>query len=209
MTTIITRLYADTATARAAAQALIGRGHGEDTISIVTKDGDGSAADRMRALRVSGASAAAYAPHVAKGAALLVVAAPFNPIGAARDAIKALRKHPSLNAGVANEEEYIRESMSVDTSGKVQKGTVFYMSNPHRTGFHGHILGSNPIIASKPRNSAIAGGAYISTKFWPMKLISARKERSSAMSGGFLISSMFGLPTIISEWAPRQIKTTI
>jgi hypothetical protein len=209
MTTIITRLYADAGKARAAAQDLMGRGHSDDYIGIITRDGDGSVADRMHAWRVNKGSAAAYGPHVANGAALLVVQAPFNPIGAARDVMRALKKHPSLDAGVANEDEYIREQMSVETSGKVLQGTVFYMSNPHRSNFHSHILGSNPIISGKTKTSAISGGAYMSTKFWPMKLISAPKERRSAISGGFLFSSLFGIPTVIRDWPSRDMMTTI
>ncbi|MGL4234540.1 hypothetical protein [Tabrizicola sp.] len=210
MTTIITRLYADTAAARAAANDLIGRGHSDDYISIITKDGDGSVADRMTASRVNAASARAYSPHVAKGAALLVVQAPFNPFGAARDAIRTLQKHKSLDAGVANENEYIREQPPIETSGKVMQGTVFFMSNPHRSMGHGHILGSNPILPAKPRTSAISGGAYMSTKFWPMKLVSSPKEGTSAIRGGFLFSSLFGIPTVVREWAPRdEIKTII
>jgi hypothetical protein len=209
MTTIITRLYADSATARAAAHDLMGRGHSDDYISIITGDGGGSVTDRMRALRVGAAAASAYAPHVAKGAALLVVQAPFNPIGAARDAMRALKKHPSLDVGVANENEYLREEMKIETSGKVLQGTVFYMSNPHRSTSHGHILGSNPIISGKTKTSAIPGGAYMSTKFWPMKLISAPTERRSAISGGFLFSSLFGIPTVIREWPSREMMTTI
>jgi hypothetical protein len=209
MTTIITRLFADTATAQAAAHDLMGRGHGAETIGIITREGDSPASDRMRAWRVSAASTAAYAPHVAKGKALLVVQAPFNPVGTARDAIKALARHPALDAGVSNENDYIREEMKVETSGKVQRGTVFYMSNPHRSSMHGHIMGQNPIITGKTKTSAIPGGGHMSTKFWPMKLLSAPKERSSAISGGFLFSSMFGIPTIVSDWPSREMMTKI
>jgi hypothetical protein len=209
MTTIITRLFADQSAAKAAAQDLLGRGHDEETIGIITRDGDIPASDRMRAWRVSAASTAAYAPHVAKGKALLVVQAPFNPVGAARNAIRALARHPALDAGVSNENDYIREEMTVETSGKVQHGTVFYMSNPHRSAMHGHVLGRNPIISGKTKTSAIPGGAHMSTKFWPMKLLSAPKERSSAISGGFQFSSIFGIPTVISDWPSRDMMTKI
>ena len=97
----------------------------------------------------------------------------------------------------------------MQTSGKILSGTTFFMSNPHRTVRHGHVLGSNPILPSKPRTSAIRGGAYMSTKFWPGKLLSAPKERRSAIRGGGTVSSLFGLPTIIREWPSRELYTKI
>jgi hypothetical protein len=203
MTTIITRLYKDMATAQGVASALTQAGHAADTVDVISRDGDGGAEARMIAARVPKASAAAYAPGVGKGAALLVVRAPFAPIGTARHAMHVVNRTPAIDAGVANEDVYIREQASPQSDGKVLQGTVFYMSNPHRSLAHGHILGSNPIVASRPRSSAIAGGAYMSTKFWPMKLL-------SAIRGGMLISSIFGLPALAGDTPSRQmIKTTI
>jgi len=73
----------------------------------------------------------------------------------------------------------------------------------------GHILGSDPIRRRPRRNSAIAGGAYMSTKFWPGKLISKHKDKLSVMRGGFLFSSMFGIPTVTKDWPPREDVMTI
>ena len=84
------------------------------------------------------------------------------------------------------------------------------MSNPHRSPMHGHIMGSNPISPAKPRNSAIRGGAHMSTRFWPMKLLSSPKERTSASGSGFLFSSLFGIPTLIGDLPSRtMVKTSI
>lgn len=207
MTTIITRLYPDLATAKGVVAGLVANGHAASTIDIITK-GDGSAEARMGAARVPRASAAAYAPGIAKGAALVVVQAPFAPIGAARDAIKVVNRTPAIDVGVADEDFYIREQPKVELSGKVQHGTVFYMSNPHRRLGHGHILGSNPILPAKERTSAIRGGAYMSKMFWPMKLVSTGRQASSAISGGFLFSKMFGIPTLIRDLPSRELLPT-
>jgi hypothetical protein len=210
MTTIITRLYPDLATAQGIVAALQANGHEPSTIDIISKGGEGSPEDRMHGARVPKASAAAYGPGIAKGAALVVVRAPFAPMGTARDAIKVVNRSRSIDVGIANEDFYIREQPRLEISDKVLRGTVFYMSNPHRRLGHGHVLGSNPILHAKPRTSAIRGGAYMSTKFWPMKLISAPKERTSAIRGGFLFSSMFGIPTLTGDLPSRElIKTTI
>jgi hypothetical protein len=209
MTTIITRLYPDLATAKTVVAALESGGHDASTIDLITKSGDGPVEARMSAARVRAPSAAAYAPGIDKGGALVVVRAPFSPIGTARNAIKVVNRTPALDVGLADEDVYIREEPRIYTAGKVLPGTTFFMSNPFRVTKHGHVLGQNPIIAAKPRTSAIAGGAYMSTKFWPMKLISAPKERTSAIRGGFLFSSIFGIPTVVREWGPREMMTTI
>jgi hypothetical protein len=209
MTTIITRLYKDMATAQGVAAELKAAGHDAGTIDVIAKDGEGSAAERMAKARVPAASAAAYGPGIGKGNALLVVQAPFAPIGTARHAMRVVNRTAAIDMGVADEDHYIREQARADKSGMILQGTVFYMSNPHRSLFHGHIMGKNPISAARPRTSAIKGGAYMSTKFWPMKLLSAPKERSSAGSG-YLFSAMFGIPTLIGDLPSRSmVKTTI
>jgi hypothetical protein len=208
MTTIITRLYKDLATAQAVAAELTSAGHDVGTIDVIGRDGEGTAEARMAEARVPKASAAAYAGGVAKGAALLVVRAPFAPMGTARHAIRVVNRTAALNVGLADEDVYIREQPKVETAGYVLPGTVFYMSNPHRSMTHGHIMGSNPLIASKPRNSAISGGAYMSTKFWPGKLLSAQKEKTSAIRGGMLISSIFGIPTLSGDTPSRELIPT-
>jgi hypothetical protein len=210
MTTIITRLYQDLATAQGVASELTSAGHLAGNIDVISRDGDGAAETRMLEARVPKDSAAAYAPGVANGAALLVVRAPFAPIGTARHAIKVVNRTPAINAGVADEDHYIREEPKLEKTGKLLPGTVYFMSNPHRTAMHGHIMGSNPISPSKPRTSAIAGGGYMSTKFWPMRLLSAPKERTSAAGSGFLFSSLFGIPTLIGDLPSRtMVKTSI
>ncbi|MFN5996909.1 MAG: hypothetical protein ACK47C_15070 [Paracoccaceae bacterium] len=208
MTTIITRLYPDVATATSVSAALQSSGHDPSTIDVITRAGDGSVSDRMKAARVMAPSAAAYAPGIEKGGALLVVRAPFAPMGTARHAIKTVNRTPSLKVGLADEDVYIREQPTIARSGSVQSGTVFYMSNPHRNLSHGHIMGQNPISPSKPRTSAIAGGAYMSKMFWPMKLVSTGRQASSAISGGYLFSSMFGIPTLIGNLPSREMIPT-
>ena len=198
MTTIITRLYEDTATARGVADALLNNGHDAGTIDILS--GEDATVARMTAARVSADAAEAYAPMAAAGKALLIVRAPFAPIGTARNAMRTVDKVASIKVGVADENFYIRETASVETRGSVMTDHPFFMSNKHRRLGHGHILGSNPIKPSRPRTSAIKGGAYMSTKFWPMRLVSSNaKQGTSAIRGGWLISKSFGLPTLIGR----------
>lgn len=204
MTTIITRLYADQAAARAVVNTLLQKGQDEDTIEVITRDSLGGAEAAMRAARVPAASAAAYARAMTGREALLVVTAPFNPVGTAREAIRVVNKSPAIRVGLADEDVYLREAARSEFSRNLLPGNTLIMSNPHSRPSHGHILGRNPVSASKTRTSAIRGGAYMSRYFWPMKLVSASKEKTSAIRGTWLFSSMFGLPTLISRWGPRE-----
>jgi hypothetical protein len=132
------------------------------------------------------------------GQALVVVRAPFAPMGAARNAMKVVDRTGSIKVGLATENEYIREQPDIVRAGSILEGHPLVMSNPHRNPPHGHILGANPISAPRTRRSAIAGGRHMSRMFWPMRLVSASaKEGTSAIRGGWLFSSMFGMPTIL------------
>lgn len=206
MTTLITRLYSDVAAAAAVA-ALTQGGIERDGIHIIPA-GEGAMA-AMRAARVSAVAAAAYGSAMQAGQTLVVAEIGFNPVGAARRAMKILARHPSVAVGLASEDEYIAESAELETTGMVIKGGKLMMSNPFARPSHGHILGANPVIRGRVSTSAIRGGAYMSKTFWPMKLVS-RKSSNSAMSGTFLVSNLFGLPTILRSWAPReQVPTKI
>jgi hypothetical protein len=55
MTTIITRLYPDTATAQSVIGALLAEGHVEDYIDVIGKDGESDIASRLRNARVGAA----------------------------------------------------------------------------------------------------------------------------------------------------------
>ncbi len=199
MTTIITRLYANTAAAQAAVADLRGRGHDEDYINIIAREGDGSVADRMLAARVNSRSAAAYGPHVDKGAALVVVQAPFNPLGTARHAIKVLDRHPSVKAGVANENEYVREQPRVEIHGSILADHPLFMSHDMAARDRGTVssaFGLRTLSPRKTKTSAMSGGGFMSKMLLPFPLLSRSKPRTSAIHGGWTLSGMLGIPTI-------------
>jgi hypothetical protein len=126
------------------------------------------------------------------------VRAPFAPMGAARNAKKIVDRTASISVGLADDNEYIREDPHIVRGSNLLAGQPLLMTNPHRSLPHGHILGSNPILAPRTRRSAIAGGRHMSRMFWPMRLVSAQaKEGTSAIRGGWLVSSLFDIPTIL------------
>jgi hypothetical protein len=102
MTTIVTRLYADSAKAEAAAAALRKSGFSADRVGLVTGGGDALAA--IRALGVYEAGAQVYAAHVKDGAALVVAHAPFAKSYKAREI---LDSHGPMPANVKYSEVYV------------------------------------------------------------------------------------------------------
>jgi hypothetical protein len=188
MTTIITRLYPDAATAQGVVADLLNAGHDLSTIDVIVRNGAADLAERLQSARVSPEAAAAYTRQmVGSTKALLVVRAGFNPLGAARNAIKVTARYPSLGVGLADENQYVREDGDYAAGNSVMKDHPLWMSNKLRPTSHAHILGSDPIIHSKTGTSAIRGGAFMSTKFWPMRLVSAQaKTGTSAIRGGKL-----------------------
>lgn len=193
MTTVITRLYPDPSAASAARATLLDVGQREETIRIITADGGAAA---MKSARIPSASAAAYGRHMTGTEALLVVQAPFTPIGTALTAIRVLRKHPSIDVGLANENVHLGNHPT-SYPNSVLTTHPLIMSNPFRPLPHGHIFGKDPILRGKPRTSAIRGGAHMSRYFWPMRLVSKAKKGTSAIHGGMLISKLLGLPVIL------------
>ena len=195
MTTIITRLYSDLAAAQTVAAALAKDGHEADSIHIIT-DGAEAGKAAMKAARVSPVAAAAYAKAMTSGQALLVVQAPFNPVGMARSAMKVVGLHPSVDVGLADENGYIREVAMTRVSDNLLTKHPLLMSNPFARPSHGHMLGSDPLIKSRKSTSAMRGGGNMSKMFWPMKLVTTGRKASSAISGGWTMSGMFGIPLL-------------
>lgn len=196
MTTIITRLYADAATARGVVSALLAKGHDQDTIDVIGNEGAGPAADRLTAAAVNPVAAAAYAAALTGGRTAVVVRAPFAPMGTARNAMRLMDRTESIDLGVA-QSEYRRIAPNPTVALSIMKDHPYFMSNPNRPMGHGHVFGAKLLLAHKARRSAIAGGAFMSSKFWPMKLISKHRERRSAIHGTWLFSKFLGdLPTV-------------
>jgi hypothetical protein len=218
MTTVVSRLYSDAATADAVAEALRAEGHPDGHIDVIAGGKDKAAlAKRIREARVSEAAAAAYAAKLGEGKALVVARVPFMPLGAALNAIRTVDRFPSVDAGVADQNEYIREepredllpsqSMSIFKGGrrfltdKVPPGhLVLTRKNALRDkGTISSRFGLKLLSDDKPRRSAMSGGGFMSTKFLPFPLLKPRKgELSVIPGGGTVFSDKLGL-SLLSE----------
>ena len=199
MTTIITRLYPNTMAAHAVADALMAGGHQASYIEII----DSPSTAAMKAARVSDTAATAYANAMTSGQALLVVRAPFSPIGAAGTAKAVVGNYDSVDAGLANEDNYVREVARADRFQSIMSDHPRFFSqdmDPGRCRTRTTVFlafGAKLLAPYMSRRSAISGGAYMSTKFWPMRLVSANKTKRSVISGGgHPLSRLLGMAVI-------------
>lgn len=112
MTTVVSRLFADETTAEQAVTALKLQRHPDENIDKISAGN--AAIDEMVAARVPVESAEAYNAAMSGGKTLVVCRAPFFPAGAARNAIDTMDLFDTVDAGVENENYYIREEPKMD-----------------------------------------------------------------------------------------------
>ena len=194
MTTIITRLYADHATAEHVADELRASGLTPDAIDVITGDDSTRA---MRAARMSKAFTAAYAPGVAAGHALLVVRVPFNPIGAARRVAEIVDETPSHKVGLARESEYIRERLQDRYWSGILHDHPRFLSQdmgPGNARVRGTMSGALGMRLLSPYKERRSAGSY---HILPgPKVITGRTKTSAIRGGGTPLSTLLGWRTI-------------
>jgi hypothetical protein len=194
MTTVISRLYPDRATAESVAHAMLDAGIARSALDVI----DSGGADALAAARVGKANAAGYAAHLSGGRAVLVARVPFNPVGAARRAQEIADATPSLHIGLDRQNEYVREKAS---------GAAFLSILPDHPRFFSHDMGALDSRArglvshafgfrtlSKSRDKTSAAGR--SRTFFPGSNVRAGKVKTSAIRGGWKFSDMIGWRTV-------------
>lgn len=198
MTTVVSRLYDGADTAANVASELMGRGFPANLIDVIGASGDAEA--QMRAARVSASSAATYASHLTGNRSVVVIRAPFNPIGAAEAAINAADAAGPIDAGVADQNAYITENpskthfLSVMTdhprffSSDIVPGSGRYRSRASSA------FGMRLLSKKKRRNSVYSGG-----KLFMTKSLSTKPRKKSVSSGRLIFGDMMGMPSLMSH----------
>ncbi len=220
MTTVVSRLYADAKTADSVSKALRKNGHPDSNIDVISAgDSDHDAlALRITEARVSGAAAARYAERLEGDRRLLVVRVPFMPLGAAKNAIETVDRFESIGAGVAKQNEYLREEPSREYFARsVLKGSPLFLTTKlgsgrrtplsrdlepkfgERIGLISARLGL-PLLRDRPRRSAITGGGFMSTKLLPFPLLKEKRRGLSVIRGGGTpFSTLLALPLLTAR----------
>jgi hypothetical protein len=191
MTTVISRLYSDRATAEGVAHALVSAGLSSSAIVLA------DSADGLGHARLSKASAAAYAAAMGGGRVLLVAHVPFNPVGAARRAAEIADTAMSLNVPGAKGNEYVREKATGTAYLHILKDHPRFFSqdmgfiDSRVRGLVSHAFGFRVLSPSRERTSAAGRSGHI----LPGSKLTAARPRTSAIRGGWKFSDMIGWRT--------------
>jgi hypothetical protein len=210
MTTIISRLYADPAAANDVVAGLSKMGMPAANYDVIAADADVDAlTSTISAARVRAKAAQLYAAHLAsKGGALVVVRAPFSPIGAARAAMDVVDGVACVDVGVANQNDYQSEAIDPQHFLSVLTDHPRFASHDLRPGYsrvYGpvtELFGLRLLSRPKARTSAIRGGGFMSRMFWPMPLVTRnRTARSASGKAGHVSRVFWPMPLIAKRGA--------
>lgn len=223
MTTVITRLYQDEASALGVRGRLNRAGFPRHALSLFSGEQGLSASElqaKMERALVPTEAARTYAARVAEGASLVAVHATYKPLNAVRIANETFASSGALSSGL--ETESFRVKTPPDHAPSVMKDHprfltmapsaeptvrlvseqlgVRTLSHPKRRDsvMHGgkRFFGEG-IIRKKKSNSVLREGSFMSRYFWPMPLVSKRQRGLSVIpGGGHPFSQMLGWPTV-------------
>lgn len=217
MTTIISRLYNDEATAGAVLAELKAAGFTDEVTDMVAH-GAGTRR-RIEKTGVDAAAASAYARKMVEGNALVVVRAPVVPFGAARGAMRIVDSQPKIDAGVANENVYVSDSGSGSGSGgrrdeklSINADHPRYMTpdpkvQPMPHGTITGALGFRLLSSRRPKNTVMPGGPHMSTSFWPAPLVKTTERNPSVMPGApYMSKSFWPAPLVTRRERPLSVR---
>ncbi|MGR3500897.1 hypothetical protein [Pseudaestuariivita sp.] len=199
MTTIITRLYPDTASADQVAASLSDAGVRQADMDVIAPSDTARA--EMAAARVADDKADAYNDHLSGSRRLVVVRAPFNPIGIARRAMGIVDGTSSLDVGLASEDQYIAETADHDlfNSTSILKDHPLMLSSDmarpgwsQRKGLQSAKFGMRMLSKRKKKTSASSKGG----NNFPGKKIIRSSKHSVIEGGGHPFSNALGIPLL-------------
>ncbi|MCE8006225.1 hypothetical protein [Aestuariivita sp.] len=185
MTTVISRLYADEATAHGVVDALRAEGFPQNTIDTITQKD----ADAIAATRINADDAAIYANRMEAGNVLVVVRAPLTPFGAARRAMAIVDEAQSIPAGIASPNLHITEAADPRLFLSILPDHPRFLSSdvgpdsPRVRGTVSDGLGW-PLLSKHRTKRSASSGWFTSTKLLPFPLLSGHRTKRSAISGG-------------------------
>lgn len=202
MTTIITRLFSDAASAQTAVDRLTFRGMPKRDCTIIVA-GENATSSMERA-QVHESAIAAYSKHLTDGNAVLVVAATYKPLGAARLTRETLAKYETVDIAKIVEEHVA--PWQPDHAPSVMKDHPLFFSIPG-------MIPPGPITANfgmkllkphKTKQPLISGKRRLSRMVWPMPLLSKSRKARSAKKGGGHMSRLFWPMPLLAKGSRRK-----
>lgn len=202
MTTIITRVFPDVSEAETAVHRLNLRGMPKRDRQIIVAGPKAEA--QMKRAQVHETAMAPYAKHLAEGRAVLVVAASYRPLGAARMTREVLAKLETIETGAVIDDFGV--AWQPEKSPSILKDHPLFFSIPglEPPGRISDMFGMSTLKARRAKKPLMAHDKRMSRMFWPMKLVSNRKSKHSVIDGNRRISRMFWPMKLISDGHRRK-----
>lgn len=194
MTTVISRVYKSSAAANRAAASLAEAGFPEATYEVIKGGPDAGGA--IAAARVPERDVEAYLAALTGRATLVVVRAPFMPLGAARKAMELVDAIENVAVDVESQDVFIREQPKKEIFKResVLRHHPRFFSPDVRPGagrpgrLLSRVLRLPPIIRRAPKSSALFGGllgeGFVSQRFIKYPLLSARRPAVNTVFPG-------------------------
>jgi hypothetical protein len=205
MTTIITRLFEDENTARYVAERVLFIGVPSRAISVISKDSAPDAKalkSKLAGAKVHEGAIDAYAKHIAKGNALVVVRATYKPLTAATKVRDLMKKRETIDVANVVNDYYVADGPQ-KTPSILNEHPLFLTVRMDRSGYEGgpvtRGLGIRLLSERKERSSAKRGGGFMSRAFWPMPLLTSKPRKSSVIKGGRPMSRSFWPMALLSS----------
>ena len=187
MTTIISRVYADKATAEGVVAKLREAGHPEANIDMISA-GDADMAESLAKSRVGDTAAAVYTDMLKGKASMVVVRCLLTPFGAARNAMSIVDGAESLPADLPSQNRYVREQPQTGRFLSVMTDHPLMLTSKYELRRERHrmsdVMSWRLLSPSRPRTSAISGGRFMSQRILPFPLLSRKKSKQTAIPGG-------------------------
>lgn len=200
MTALISRLFADEATAQRAVKQMMFRGFPSRSCIMISNSDTAEA--HLKRAKVHESAIAPYAAAIAAGNVALVIQATYKPLGAARLAREIMGKLDPLDAAGATEEHVL--PWQQDHAPSVMKDHPLFLSVVDIPVPHGPITANFGMRMTKPRSTKKPLiNKRVSRVFWPMPLVSKKKRSSSVLSGGRKMSRIFWPMPLLSS-KPRR-----
>ncbi|WP_342076970.1 hypothetical protein [Yoonia sp. SS1-5] len=202
MTTVISRLFPDEASAHDAVDRLQFKGVPARECDVFVAGVD---AARLERAMVNDDATSHYVSALNGGQALVVVRTTYRPLGAAKLTREVLAARGGVETpGVT--EDYFVPGTTFHDSKSILKDHPRVLSSPYELKFRGPVtsnFGLPMLKAHRQKRSVISGGRYMSRAFWPMKLVSQKSRKKSVISGGRYMSKAFWPRPLLST-KPRR-----
>lgn len=213
MTTIVSRLYPSAETAERVRDTLRRDGFPDALMSLIAEADAKAIAEAGVDPDAARRYAAVMDDGEGSGQTLFVCRAPFSPLGAARRAMEAADSEASVEAGVANENRYVRETVDLSRHrSSVYRYHPLMMTRDDYVGsgwsgwtVSGLLGWTMAVRRRETPNTIFRSGTNRPQRFKPRPIVT-KPRKSSVISGGRYMSRWFWPMPLVRSGRKRSLS---